>query len=153
MTRPLEDPLFLRALETSGVDNWEWYDESLSELGDDPTDLEVLQALETGGVDNWTWYGEALDEYRRLTGEDDEEEVEPPAPKPEPEPEDKELDPSEKLLLSIVGEEAYPEVRRSFFARSGHTKEFDKAVKLLATGGTREDARLKLVKLVYKIKD
>lgn len=51
-------------LENGGVDNWEWYDESLKEhgiTGDDNVDnADWLRCLENGGVDNWTWYDESL---------------------------------------------------------------------------------------------
>lgn len=48
----------LNALYATGVDNWGWHDESLSELSDDASDEEVWSALEAGGVDNWEFYGE-----------------------------------------------------------------------------------------------
>lgn len=60
----------LMLLEEGGVDNWEWYGESVNnyaEMIDDPeADLdsaELLCALENGGVDNWEWYGESLREF------------------------------------------------------------------------------------------
>lgn len=60
-------------LVNGGVDNWEWYSESLSDAGYEPqTDegedaIAFLNALEAGGVDNWDWYSESLSglfEYR-----------------------------------------------------------------------------------------
>lgn len=56
----------MEALEKGGVDNWEWYGESLTNYGykplsdkyEDASDL--LNALEQGGVEKWEWYGESL---------------------------------------------------------------------------------------------
>jgi len=48
----------LNALYAAGIDNWEWYDESLSDLSDDASAEEVWNALEAGGVDNWEWYSQ-----------------------------------------------------------------------------------------------
>lgn len=48
----------LNALYAAGIDNWEWYDESLSGLSDDASAEEVWNALDAGGVDNWDGYGE-----------------------------------------------------------------------------------------------
>lgn len=66
ITRPVK----LYLLECGGVDNWEWYGESLSgyaEMNDmdvsDFDDDDKLYALEAGGVDNWDWYGESLNHY------------------------------------------------------------------------------------------
>lgn len=59
-------------LEQGGVDNWEWYSESLENYGyvkseDVFEDAEnFLEALRQGGVTNWDWYGDSLaglDEY------------------------------------------------------------------------------------------
>lgn len=59
-------------LEQGGVDNWEWYSESLENYGyvkseDVFKDAEnFLEALMQGGVTNWDWYGDSvagLDEY------------------------------------------------------------------------------------------
>lgn len=59
-------------LVQGGVDNWDWYGESLENAGytadtDPVVDAEnFLSALQNGGVDNWDWYGESLtglDEY------------------------------------------------------------------------------------------
>lgn len=59
-------------LEQGGVDNWEWYSESLENYGyvksdDEFEDAEnLLEALRQGGVANWDWYGDSvagLDEY------------------------------------------------------------------------------------------
>ena len=61
-------------LVSGGVDNWEWYDDSLEDYGYVESDdvyedtASWLNALDLGGVDNWDWYGESL------TGLDDYEE-------------------------------------------------------------------------------
>jgi len=63
------DSLELELLQTGGVDNWEFYHESLENYQEawgmgskisDFTDSQTLSALEFGGVDNWTWYDESL---------------------------------------------------------------------------------------------
>lgn len=60
-------------LEQGGVDNWEWYSESLENYGyvkseDELEDAEnLLEALRQGGVTNWDWYGDSvagLDGYK-----------------------------------------------------------------------------------------
>lgn len=54
-------------LEEGGVDNWEWYSESLENYGyvksaDELEDAEnLLEALRQGGVTNWDWYGDSVD--------------------------------------------------------------------------------------------
>lgn len=54
-------------LEEGGVDNWEWYSESLENYGyvksaDEFEDAEnLLEALRQGGVTNWDWYGDSVD--------------------------------------------------------------------------------------------
>lgn len=54
-------------LEAGGVDNWEWYSESLENYGyvkseDELEDAEnLLEALRQGGVTNWDWYGDSID--------------------------------------------------------------------------------------------
>jgi hypothetical protein len=66
-------------LLAGGVDNWDWYGESLEnyEESSDPyeDDANFLNALEIGGVDNWEWYGESLTGLREyeeyLDGLDD----------------------------------------------------------------------------------
>jgi len=66
-------------LLAGGVDNWEWYGDSLEnyEESADPyeDDANFLNALEIGGVDNWEWYGESLTGLREyeeyLDGLDD----------------------------------------------------------------------------------
>lgn len=53
-------------LETGGVDNWDWYTDSLNDAnftrtGNEKIDNENwLAALDSGGVDNWVWYSESL---------------------------------------------------------------------------------------------
>lgn len=53
-------------LEQGGVDNWEWYSESLENYGyvkseDEFEDAEnFLEALREGGVTNWDWYGDSI---------------------------------------------------------------------------------------------
>lgn len=53
-------------LEQGGVDNWEWYSESLENYGyvkseDELEDAEnLLEALRQGGVTNWDWYGDSI---------------------------------------------------------------------------------------------
>jgi hypothetical protein len=53
-------------LEAGGVDNWEWYSESLENYGyvkseDELEDAEnLLEALRQGGVTNWDWYGDSI---------------------------------------------------------------------------------------------
>jgi hypothetical protein len=66
-------------LLAGGVDNWDWYGDSLEnyEESADPyeDDANFLNALEIGGVDNWEWYGESLTGLREyeeyLDGLDD----------------------------------------------------------------------------------
>ena len=66
----------LEALEVAGVNNWEWYSESITDYKkmneidkyQDLTDAELLQALEFGGVDNWEGYDYAME---FLEGDDD----------------------------------------------------------------------------------
>lgn len=61
-------------LINGGVDNWEWYGDSLEDNNyitsankyEDAKNF--LQALENGGVDNWEWYGESV---RDLAGYQD----------------------------------------------------------------------------------
>lgn len=59
-------PLRQRLLLAGGVDNWDWYAESLADGGyghrDDPvTDAQDwLRALYAGGVYNWAWHDESL---------------------------------------------------------------------------------------------
>lgn len=54
-------------LRSGGVDNWEWYSESLENHGYEPSSdeyedaEEFLNALRNGGVDNWQWYDASLD--------------------------------------------------------------------------------------------
>lgn len=60
--------LKLSLLEAGGVDNWEHYEQSLSnyqdQLGtDELSPLQTLEALEQGGVDNWEWYDDSLEYY------------------------------------------------------------------------------------------
>jgi len=57
-------------LRAGGVDNWEWYGDSLEDYVRSDDELEdaesFLSSLASGGVDNWDWYGaslEGLDEY------------------------------------------------------------------------------------------
>jgi hypothetical protein len=59
-------------LEAGGVEDWDWYNESLENYGyvksdDEFEDAEnFLEALRQGGVTNWDWYGDSiagLDEY------------------------------------------------------------------------------------------
>lgn len=67
------DSLELRLLEAGGVDNWEWYHESLSNyrnawaIEDEFSELnesQTLAALNFGGVDNWEWYDESLGRFK-----------------------------------------------------------------------------------------
>ena len=150
---PLNDPEFLNSLSAAGIDNWDMYEESISDLADDASEDEILSALQAGGVDNWSGYDTALDYYygqkqdaaeqeERLADEVEQEEKEEAA----------ELTPAESLLLSIVGQGTYDEIREGFFKRATHPKEFDKSVKVLVKGGTLQDAQVKLVELVYKVK-
>lgn len=55
----------LYLLENGGVDNWDWYNESLSEanINSESSAAEIINALNNGGVDNWTWYGESLGRF------------------------------------------------------------------------------------------
>lgn len=56
-------------LSAGGVDNWEWYSESLEDhlqgSPDTCSNEEWLNALENGGVDNWSWYGDSLEQFWR----------------------------------------------------------------------------------------
>lgn len=148
---PLNDPEFLNSLNAAGVDNWDMYEESTSDLPEDATEDEILSALEAGGVDNWDGYDMALDQYYGQK-QDAAEEEERLADEVEREEEAAELTPAESLLLSIVGQDTYDEIREGFFKRATHPKEFDKSVKVLVKGGTLQDAQVKLVELVYKVK-
>lgn len=60
------DSVLLGLLEAGGVDNWEWYSESLEDAGitDDSTDSEILAALLDGGVNGgWEWYGDSIEGF------------------------------------------------------------------------------------------
>lgn len=152
MTNPLNDPEFLNSLKNAGVDNWEWYDESTGDLPDDATEDEILSALQAGGVDNWDGYDMALDQYYGHKQDAVEEEERAADKIEQAEAKAAELTPAESLLLSIVGQDTYDKIREGFFRRATHPKEFDKSVKVLAKGGTLQDAQVKLVELVYKVK-
>lgn len=147
MTNPLNDPEFLNSLSAAGVDNWDMYEESTSDLPEDATEDEILSALEAGGVDNWDGYDMALDQYYGQK-QDAVEEEERLADEVEREEEAAELTPAESLLLSIVGQSTYDKIREGFFKRSTHPKEFEQAIRIVAEGGTLQDAQLKLVELV-----
>lgn len=63
----------LTVIQYGGVDNWDWFGESLSDadlaeqpedMTDEEYDLAVFDALDNGGVDNWDGYGFAFDEFR-----------------------------------------------------------------------------------------
>jgi hypothetical protein len=62
----LTDVAKMTLLSNGGVDNWDWYGQSLEDYGyeevADPYEdaANWLSALEAGGVDNWDWYGESL---------------------------------------------------------------------------------------------
>jgi hypothetical protein len=51
-------------LISGGVDNWDWYSESLEnyEPSENPyvDAVNFVNALSNGGVDNWTWYDESI---------------------------------------------------------------------------------------------
>lgn len=145
----IDKDVFVQALEQAGVDNWEWYDESLSELSDEERkDNEaVYLALEAGGVDNWTWYGEAMDIYRTLMGE--EEEPEPEVVVVEEVPEVQEIDPAEARLLRILGEEEYERLRVGFWRANHHPKIFKKSLLVIKNGGSKADARMVYLDLLY----
>jgi len=57
----------LDLLVNNGVDNWDWYADSLEDAGYEASDdyvedsLNFLNALEAGGVDNWDGYDDSLD--------------------------------------------------------------------------------------------
>lgn len=63
----LLDVACIALLEQGGVDNWEWYGDSLEHYvpsSDKYEDAQsLLNSLELGGVDNWTWYSESLEGY------------------------------------------------------------------------------------------
>lgn len=147
MTNPLNDPEFLNSLSAAGVDNWDMYEESTSDLPEDATEDEILSALAAGGVDNWDGYDMALDQYYGQK-QDAVEEEQRLADEVEREEEAAELTPAESLLLSIVGQDTYDKIREGFFKRSTHPKEFEQAIRIVAEGGTLQDAQLKLVELV-----
>lgn len=67
--KTVEDHLIIaraHLLENGGVDNWEWYSDSLDDAGykkvEDPLEdaQNFLDALDDGGVKNWHWYGESI---------------------------------------------------------------------------------------------
>lgn len=167
MTNCFQDPQLLSALYAAGVDNWDWYSESLSTLSDPDTatDLEILNALENGGVDNWEWYDIALDLYKDATEDStadsgtaadiaasivaEDDAAEDTATAEADEPVAPELTPAERLLLATIGQEEFDRVRGTFFKRGTHPKEFDRALKVLPNGGTLQEAQVKLVELVY----
>lgn len=67
----LTDEEIMQALEFAGVDNWEFYDEAISNFREEyeipdnealsPEDM--LYALQIGGVDNWEFYDDAIESY------------------------------------------------------------------------------------------
>lgn len=65
------DGVKLELLKLGGVDEWEWYSESISDYMEwnkiedsgELDDEDLLNALESGGVDNWDFYGESLGEF------------------------------------------------------------------------------------------
>lgn len=67
----LTDEELMQALEFGGVDNWNYYDESISNFRDEydiPEDETLspedkLYALQIGGVDNWTYYSDSIENY------------------------------------------------------------------------------------------
>lgn len=148
MTNPLNDPEFLNSLTAAGVDNWDMYEESTSDLPEDATEDEILSALEAGGVDNWDGYDMALDQYYGQKQDAVEEEERLADEVEQAEAKAAELTPAESLLLSIVGQDTYNKIRQGFFKRSTHPKEFEQAMRVLAAGGTLQDAQVKLVELV-----
>jgi hypothetical protein len=56
----------LDLLMSNGVDNWDWYYDSLEDAGYESSDdsvedsLNLLNALEMGGVDNWDGYDDSI---------------------------------------------------------------------------------------------
>jgi hypothetical protein len=56
----------LDLLMSNGVDNWDWYHDSLEDAGYESSDdsvedsLNLLNALEMGGVDNWDGYDDSI---------------------------------------------------------------------------------------------
>jgi hypothetical protein len=66
-------------LRRGGVDNWDWYSESLEDYTEQKDQFadahEFLRVLENNGVDNWTWYDEChtgLAEYEEYLQDLDE---------------------------------------------------------------------------------
>lgn len=66
MTNVINATEFVDALYVAGVDNWEGYDETISELSFEEidSDEDLLSALKVAGVDNWEGYEIAMDVYR-----------------------------------------------------------------------------------------
>lgn len=147
----------LSALYAAGVDNWEWYDESLSALPENASDEDILYALEVGGVDNWIGYEyaqEIMEEWDEDSDNETEVKNEPEVYPPmleEPEEKIESLSEAEALLLEHVGEERYDELLATIFKRSSFPAEFDESMKVLEKGN-REDARVALVKNLIRKK-
>ena len=57
------DETYLMLLERGGVDNWEWYGDSLEDVPEDADTTEIVDALRNGGVDDWTWHDESIGEF------------------------------------------------------------------------------------------
>lgn len=145
---------FRSALEIAGVDNWEWYGEALNGLSDNASDEEFIDALVNAGVDNWSCINYAIDTYKELYGSEDDSSNQNDDADETPENVEEDvvevLSPANQRLLSIVGKEEFEKVRSTFWKRSSHPKEFDKASKIIKNGGSFEDAQMVLLDLVFK---
>lgn len=57
------DETYFMLLERGGVDNWEWYSDSLENISEDADISEIVNALRSGGVDDWTWHDESIEKF------------------------------------------------------------------------------------------
>lgn len=146
---------FVFALEQAGVDNWQWYDESMGKLSEEERkDSKIVyDTLQAHGVDNWEFYGIAVDLYDEMFWEDsvddqgdDEEEYPVSADVPLAEPD---LDIVDAYLLSMVGKDEFEKIRQDFWKFTTHPKEFEQVRKMLSNGCSLVEARIKYVDMVF----
>ena len=144
------DTKFLNALYSAGVDNWEWYDYTLSNMPENATDEEILNELINNGVDNWNGYDYAIDLYNELYNAD-KDDTNDKVEEQKPIEVVAELSESDEYLKKIVGNSEFEKIRETFWKRTTHPKEFDKSIKMIKNGGTIIDARKFYVDLVFNV--
>lgn len=180
-TQDMLDSLYLDLLSFGGVENWEWYSESLSDVPDDADNYTVIAALQAGGVDNWEWYDEALGEFSYysdhvkerptdyLSYEDwvdavERAEAEDAAVKAKSTEEEKpepELSVQNQALLNYIkknsneseSQRIYESIVEIFWKRNTSPKDFDKALKNAEPGqGYLLSASMNYLELMIKNK-